>query len=582
MNERGAKVVLGLTGVIVGTTFATLGARLTALHLSPLPSSPELRVVVPAQRGRILDRHGVVLAMDVPAYRLNADPKAIAEEGTAEAYARVLQRILGLDPDEVRQQLSRTGRRQVYLAHGLTRTQRDHVRATKLRHLWFDETYVRQHPLNELAAHVVGFVNAEGVGAAGIEHSMDRFLRGTPGLRVIVQDGRRREIRDSRRVDIQPEPGATVTLTLDVNLQTFAEEALDEAVRQHNALGGWAIVMDVRTGEILAMTSRPTFDLNRYNESSEDQRLNRAVGYVYEPGSIFKVATIAAALNEGVVQPDSEFDCENGLWVFRGRPMRDFHPYGRLTVRGIIQKSSNIGAAKITDLLGEARLEKYLTLYGFGRPTGVGLPGEETGLLRLRSQWDSLTATRIAFGHSIGVTGLQMVMLLSMIGHDGVLMRPAVVQRVTDARGQVLMEFVPTELARPLRPEVARRMREMMVAVTEEGGTGRRAAIPGVPVAGKTGTAIKVGPSGYDSRRNIASFMGLVPADQPRFAILVSVDEPQPEHTGGVVAAPVFRRIAEQALRYAGITPSPATRPLEVPLPASEPEDRGHVDWPVM
>ncbi len=568
--------------------FAGLAFRLTRLHtterdpVSKGPVSREVRIELPAERGRILDRRGTALALDVPMYRLNANPEGVVLDGLVEAYTALLGRRLGLDRTELERRLRQADRRQVYLASRLTREQVDHLRQLKLRHIWWEETPLRTYPLRELACHVVGFVNAERVGSAGIEMSFHRWLAGRPGVRVTVRNARRQEIADQRRVDVPPEPGATVELTIDTVVQTMVEDALDEAVRAHRPLGAWAIVLDVRTGEILAMASRPAFDPNEYGSSSLDGHLNRAIGYVYEPGSTFKAATIAAALDAGIVRADTPFDCEHGLWHYRGRPLRDFHPYGRLTVAGIVQKSSNIGAAKIAVMLGDAPLETYLRSFGFGQRTGIELPGEEAGILPSRRHWDALTVTRIAMGHSIAATALQMLSALGAIGNGGVRMKPSIVRRVRDARGRVLFEFSPTAVSTPLRPDTSRLMTELLVGVTAPDGTGRRAAVPGYRVAGKTGTAIKAGVGGYDHQRNIASFMGLIPADSPALGIIVVVDEPQPEHTGGVVAAPVFRQIAQELVRYLGIPPSAGAPAPAEPEPTAPPEGDTHADWPAI
>lgn len=579
---------LGVVLVALLAIFAGLAFRLTSLHTSerdPVldgPVSREVRIELPAERGRILDRRGTALALDVPRYRLNANPQAVVLDGLVEAYAALFARLLGLEHNELDRRLRQPDRRQVYLATRLSREQIDHIRQLKLRHIWWEETPLREYPLRELACHVVGFVNAERIGSAGIEMSFHRWLAGRPGVRVTVRNARRQEIADQRRLDVPPEPGATVELTIDTVAQTIVEEALDSAVRAHRPLGAWAIVFDVRTGEILAMASRPAFDPNEYGSSSLDSHLNRAIGYVFEPGSTLKAVTIAAALDVGVVQADTPFDCEHGLWYYRGRPLRDFHPYGRLTVAGIVQKSSNIGAAKIAVLLGEGPLETCLRNFGFGQRTGIELPGEEAAILLPRRQWDALTATRIAMGHSVAVTALQMVCALGAIGNGGVRMKPAIVRRVTDARGRTLYEFSPTSASTVLRPETARLMTELLVGVTTPEGTGRRAAVSGYRVAGKTGTAIKAGVGGYDHHRNIASFMGLIPADSPSLGIIVVVDEPQPEHTGGAVAAPVFRQIAQDLVRYLGIPSSDHTRPPADTEPVAPWEGDSDVDWPVM
>jgi cell division protein FtsI (penicillin-binding protein 3) len=566
---------MGVIVALAAAVFAGLVVRLVGLHLFPserLKSKIEQkrRIVQPilVGRGRILDARGRPVAMDLTVQDVCADPQSLLKDGYAQAVGRHLARLLQLEPAVVLAKLNRPDRRFVYVRRQVPDELAEDVRALKLRHVWFQPVSGRHYPHGRILSHVVGFSNLDGVGSAGAEQKLDAYLRGRPGIRISERDGAGREQLDRRILEIAPQTGADVYLTLDLDLQQIVETALDNAMREHSARGAWAAVVRVRTGEILAMASRPDFDLNEYARTDEEQRLNRALGVVYEPGSIFKIAVVAAALNEGVVTPDDVFFCENGLWHFRGRPLHDFHPYGNLTVADIVKKSSNIGAAKIAVLkLGEPLLEKYLVDFGIGRPTGVDLPGEEGGIFRPRSRWTSLSASRIAMGHEVGVTALQMVMVLSAIANDGFLMKPSVVKDVCDARGRRLYAFEPTVVSRPIRGDTARTMLRLLARVTEEGGTGRRAAIPGYTVAGKTGTAEKLVNGRYTNALNVASFMGVVPAEQPALAIIVTVDEPQPEHTGGVVAAPVFREIAEQAVRILDIPPSGVVRPIQ---PASD------------
>ncbi len=590
MSERRHLVRLLMASGAVLAAFGGLAFRVGQLHLG---ENRELRAKVTRARhveqqilvgrGRIFDRRGAILAMDLTVYRLNADPQMILREGLVEAYASLFSRKLGLDRALVEARLRQPERRQVYLANDLSEDDRQRLVDLKLKHVWLEPVSARNYPQRNLAGHVIGFSNAEGVGSAGVEQALDEFLRGVPGVRVSQQDGKRREMLDRRILEIPAQAGADVHLTIDINLQAMVEAALDQAVQQHRPLGAWAVLQDVRTGEILAMASRPDYDLNTYGRTPPERMRNCPTSYVYEPGSTFKIGVVAAALNEGIIRPETVFDCENGLWMYRGRPLRDFHPYGRLSVADVLKKSSNIGAAKIALMLGDARLERYLRDFGVGRAAGIELPGEEGGIFRARSHWDALAPTRIAMGHSVSVTALQMLGMLSAISNHGFLMKPAVVRRVVDAKGRVLQEFSPTVVARPIREDTARLMCALLAHVAEEGGTGRRAAVPGYRVAGKTGTATKPGPGGYDENRNIASFIGVIPAEDPAVAIAVIVDEPQPEHTGGVVAAPVFRQIAQEAVRYMNIPPTAPTVPAAPegggPRDPDDEEEAGHADW---
>lgn len=335
--------------------------------------------------------------------------------------------------------------------------------------------------------------------------------------------------------------GADIELTLDNDIQQYVVQALDEAMTNFRPQSAWAIVEDVRTGAILAMASLP-----KSNPSP-------AAGTVFEPGSIFKVVVVAAALNEGLISTNDQFDCENGVWSYEGKPLRDFHPYGVLDVTGILRKSSNIGAAKIALKLGEESLHRYLAAFGFGRPTGIELPGEESGVLRLLSEWGKADITRVAMGHTVSVTAMQMLNMLCCIGNDGVLLKPHLVRRVVGKDGVVLMENKPEVVAQPISAAAAKLMRNMLVAVTREGGTGTRAAVKGFNVAGKTGTAEKMKDGRYAANQNIVSFMGILPAERPEIGIIVVLDNPHPMYTGSMSAAPIFARIAEAAVRHLGI-----------------------------
>jgi len=283
---------------------------------------------------------------------------------------------------------------------------------------------------------------------------------------------------------------------------------------------------------------------------------NRCIANNYEPGSTFKVTVVAAALNEKLVAPAQIFDCENGTWFYQRRSLHDFHPYGNLSVADIIKKSSNIGAAKIAVLLGNARLYAYLKQFGIGERTGIELPGEEAGLLYPVSKWTALSPTRIAIGHEVAVTALQMLGVLCAIANDGVRMKPYIIQQVTDADGRVLYQNMPVAVSQPIRPDTARLMKSLLARVTEEGGTGHRAAVEGYTVGGKTGTAQKAIPGGYSDTLNMSSFMGFIPVEDPQLAIIVVLDEPSNDvRTGGYVAGPVFKEIAEQSVRYLDIAP---------------------------
>ena len=567
MTEMGQRLRMIAVVAILVLAWAGLGTRLCFLHLgdndrllSHIRDIREIEQDLVVSRGRVLDCSGNIMALDLTMRKVAVDPKFLRENGHPRFTGLQLSRLLALDPAMVFASISRPDRQYVELMDQVPEETVRQIEAMKLPGVRCPEFSQRHYPRGNLMSHVIGFANAEAVGSAGVEQRMERYLRGVPGLRVTEVDGKRREVYTRRVMEIEPQPGADVQLTLDQNLQYFTEKALDDGMATNGAKGGWAIVQRVRTGEILAMASRPDYNLNAYNEASPEARLNRAIGYVFEPGSVFKIIVYAAAFNEGILTPEEIFDCENGLWHYAGKPLKDYHPYGRLTAADALKKSSNIAAAKIAIRLGEERLYRYLKAFGIGTPTGIALPGEEGGILYPRSRWTKLSVTRIPMGHEVAVTSMQMLQAVSAVANNGELMRPLVLKRVSNAKGERLQVPAEEAVSHPIRPETARLMARLLTAVTEE-GTGKKAKVEGHSVAGKTGTAEKPGPGGYDAKRNLASFVGFLPAENPEISIMVTFDEPHGDfRTGGAVAAPVFRAIAEQAARYLDIPPVPETQ----------------------
>ena len=553
---------VALIAIALLAVWGALAARLGVLHLGSNDALAErvrrMRTVkedILVGRGRILDRNERLLALDLPVQNVCVDPVVVLSNGQARAVSVQLARVLGLPPAQVYDRVNRPGRRYEPVARLVREEVANEVARLKMPGVFFEPLTTRNYPHGDMGCHVLGFSNQEGVGSAGIEQRWDPLLKGRPGFRQSERDGNRREIYTRRSVEVDSQEGADIYLTLDQNIQHFVEKALDAAMTNFHPEAAWAIVEEVRTGEILAMASRPAYDLNDYNKTDADTRLNRAVGVNFEPGSVFKVGVVAAALNEGLISTNDLFFCENGMWFYANRPLRDFHPYGTLDVTGILRKSSNIGAAKIAVMLGEDRLHRYLTAYGLGKPTGLEVPGEESGLLHPRSKWTKVDITRVAMGHTVAVTALQMLNVMCCIGNDGFLMKSHLVRKVVDKNGVVLQENKPEALARPITERTAALMRRMLTEVTREGGTGTRGAVAGYNVAGKTGTAEKIVDGRYVKNANVSSFMGLLPAERPEIGIIVVLDNPQPLRTGGVTAAPVFAQIAAPVARYLDIRP---------------------------
>ncbi len=564
MTERCSITRLYVVAVFLCLALLGVTSRLAYLHLQPDSEARNkadrirrFKKELVGSRGRILDGSPArnILAMNLAVKDVCIDPSEVAQRGQSELVVQELSESLCVPMDQIRERLGRKESKFAYVRRFVPEDQVEPVARMKLPGVFFQDSYARNYPQGAFMCHILGFANVEGVGAAGVEQVMDRFLRGAPGLVESRLDGRRHEMYSQRTREIAPQAGTDICLSIDQNAQYMLEKALQQAVDRHQARGAWGIVQRVRTGEILAMACLPTYDLNAFREAPDDRKLNRAIGYVYEPGSVMKAVTIAAALNEGVVTPSTVFDCESGSWLYQGKILRDFHPYGNLTVADIVKKSSNIGSAKIALLLGEQRLDQYMRAFNMGRPLGIDLPGEEGGILPPLARWSRLSCSRIAIGQGIAVTALQMLGVYAAIANDGFLMKPHVVQRAVKPDGETLYQAELSVLSRPIRGETAAIMRGLLGRVTEEGGTGTKAAIPGYRVAGKTGTAQKAVAGGYSESAYMSSFVGFLPTEQPEVGIIIVVDEPQPLHTGGIVAAPAFREVAEQLVRYLDIPP---------------------------
>jgi cell division protein FtsI (penicillin-binding protein 3) len=557
-------------GLLFLGLFGGLAARITHLQLgdhTDLRQAYQRRIrfqqELRGMRGRVLDRNHRILAMDEGRRHVAVDPSFVSRHNDPQRLQQALAAFLQVEPGFIGARLSETERRYAVLERFVEEYRAEelvqYLEANAIRRgVVVESVNTRTYPHGNLMSHVLGFVNREGTGSAGVEQTMHRFLEAREGLRIGEKDGRRRELVARRLVQIDASDGADVVLTLDQFLQDGVERALDRGIEQFNAAGGWAVVLDVRTGEVLAMASRPDFNPNAFYRSDRESFRNRNVTGSYEPGSIFKAMVYAAALNEGLVDLDEVIDTHHGMWIHRGRPLRDFHGYPSLTAAEVLHKSSNIGTAKIALRMSPEMMYDYMRKFGFGARTGIELPGDEAGIMHHPSRWDSLTHSRMSMGHAVNVTALQMAAAMNAIANDGVLMRPWLVREVRSLSGDVLYRGHPQEAGPPvIRPETARTMRSLLAGVTRPGGTGRRAAIEGFDVAGKTGTAQKVLPGGgYADRLNIASFVGFFPAENPVVTVLVSIDEPYGAlRTGGSVAAPIFREIAEHTIAYFGIPP---------------------------
>ncbi|HXG68056.1 MAG TPA: penicillin-binding protein, partial [Blastocatellia bacterium] len=430
------------------------------------------------------------------------------------------------------------------------------VEALKAPGLEFVDEMKRFYVSGQTAAHVLGFVNIKEEGQAGVELFLNKAIQGKGGRVRIARDALNNSFDSTV---IPPEPGANVTLTIDALIQHHAEKALAEAVRAAGARGGTAVVMRPATGEILALASCPTFDPNKISGSDKEKLRNRAVESVFEPGSIFKLITYSAALEENLIRPDSRIDCANGQIAVPGRIIRDGH-VGVMTATKALAQSSNVAAIKLGMSLGYERLARYIRLFGFGSRAGVELPAESAGLLRDVSRWQPGTIGSIPIGYEIGVTAVQTVAAFACIANGGEYVQPHLIRRVESPTGVLLEESRP-ERRRVVSPATAAMLTQMLAGVVEQ-GTGKRAQIKGFRVAGKTGTARKIDPvTRRYTTRYISSFAGFAPAERPEIACLISIDDPRGAYYGGDVAAPVFARVVAEALQVLGVQPENAIQP---------------------
>ncbi len=554
-----------LTSAVIAVVFAGLGVRLAFLHLRPssgtmarIENARRLEQETRGPRGRILDRNGNMLAVDIAAKNVCVDPKFILKNGDINVLCTALSSQLSMDRSLVWDLLNQPDRQYVRIQKFMREEAVDPLRKMNLKGLIFEDVPLRDYPKGVLGAHVIGYANYEGVGSAGTEQRMNSKLQGVAGLRISQKDGRRREIYGRRTVDIEAQSGADVYLTIDQQIQHFAEVALDNLMAKYHPKAAWAIVQNVRTGEILAMASLPTFNPNRFSTAPAEWMRNRAINYTYEPGSTMKAMIVASALDCGAVRETDVFDCENGAWFYGGAVLHDSHPEGRLTVADIIKKSSNIGAAKVALRMGDAKVYQSLRAFGFGDRTGIDLPGEDAGILWKTDRWQKMSITRIAMGHEVLVTSMQILNAVSTIANDGIRMRPFIIRKVVDKDDNTVLAAQPEALSRPIRPEAAKQMRRLLARVTQPGGTGTRAALPGYLVGGKTGTAQKVDleNGGYYRNKYISSFVGFLPVENPAISIIVVADEPQQGgYYGGTVCGPYFQEIADQTVRYLRIPP---------------------------
>lgn len=512
----------------------------------------EIEIKLEPKRGSICDRNGNLLAVSVQMPSVCADPKEV-KEPLEVAYQ--LAPILGLSKDFLYERLTRK-KRFVWLKRKIMPELKKQIEALKFKGIFFRDESTRFYPKGSIASHVLGFVNTDNKGLEGIEFICDKYLRGKSGVRITEKDARNREVLGWRNKEVPPVEGYKVVLTIDEVIQYIVEEELDKAIEKYNPDSAIIIVLDPYTGEILALANRPTYDPNEYNKASKSNMRNRAVTDSFEPGSVFKMFSAAAALNENIVELNDNIFCENGAYKVPGGILHDHRSHGTLSFQQVIEKSSNIGMAKIGQRLGKERLYGYLKDFGFGENTEILLPGEVTGKLRPTYRWSRMSITRIPMGHEVSVTAIQLVRALGAVANGGKLLEPLIIKKVVDSQGRIVKEFKPQVVDEVVYQDASDSLKIALTGVVTPHGTALRAALPGFTVAGKTGTAQKLNPDGtYSHSDFVASFIGFVPADVARIAMLVVFDNPKPLYYGGVVAAPVFKNIAGEVLSYLNVEP---------------------------
>ncbi len=569
-NVKAMRFRLALAGAVFLMMFLAMGLRAFQLQmiqgdkLKRLGEKQRLQewTFLP-RRGSILDRNGEPLAISLEAQSVYVRPRRVKNP---ERTAAQLAKALRMKPRQLLRRV-KAGKPFVWVKRQATPKEIQRVRVLRLEGVGMYYEPKRYYPHGRLAGQMIGFVGSDSQGLEGVEGYYDKFIRGEVGSSIVEQDalGRKVMVQGVERLEVPP--GADIQLTLDASIQSLVEKQLEATVTRFRAKAGTAVLVEPYTGEVLAMANYPYFNPNSFSQFPSHRWRNRSVTDSFEPGSTFKVVGAAAALDEGVIGKEDLFYCELGRYSYGGRIIRDEKKYGWLTLDKILKYSSNIGIIKIVDKLKKDRYFKYIRKFGFGQPTGIDLPGEANGLLRPSSRWNRVDLAAHAFGQGIAVTPIQLVMAYAAIANGGLLMRPYVVRRVVDSKGKVLVEHESRVVRRVISQKAARELTSILRGVVSDGGTGARAGLEGFQVAGKTGTAQKADliNGGYVPEKRIASFVGFVPAGDPRMVLLVLLDEPELSVYGGVVAAPLFRRIARGTLRHLGIVPQ---RRVAMPLPA--------------
>lgn len=517
-------------------------------HYAAKAEEQQQRVVVlDPPRGTIFDARGRRLAVSVEVASIAAHPAGLEDPRTA---ATSMAEILGLDREKLLRKLT-SKRSFVWVARKVDQPRADAVRELKLKGIEFLPESKRYYPMRTLAAQVLGYVGTDNHGLEGLEYLYDDTVATEKGRRTVLLDGLNGTVMYPNMDTDDARPGEDLHLTLDAALQNIVEQELAKGVESSNAKSGQAVMLDPNTGAIMAMASYPTYDPNRFAKYPKNTWRNAPVMDSFEPGSTFKMITLAAALEAGKVDPFETYFCGNGRIVIGRTSIRDHTPFGDLTIREVMAKSSNVGAIKLGRAAGRERLYSTIEAFGFGRPSGVDLPSEGGGLLRPLDRWSPITPAYVSFGQGISVTNLQLANAFAAIANGGSLLKPYVVDSIGNTRTAEERREV---VGLPISPSSVRQVRSMLETVVVD-GTAKAAGLEGYRAAGKTGTAQKAGRNGYAANRYVAGFVGFAPVSNPALVLSIAIDEPWPRYHGGEAAAPIFSAIAQQTLLYLGIPP---------------------------
>lgn len=560
--EKRHKLIVNIMGILLLVIFLGLIYKMASIQLfdhdkyRKLAESQHIETIeLFSRRGPILDRNGRKLADSIRVSSVFADPYVIKDKhGSAEKIADVLN----IDVEKVYKLITKN-KRFVWIKRKITNVEDIALYRLKIKGIHTRYEYDRLYPNDELASHIIGITDIDGNGIEGLEYVFENLLKGESGYLVVGKDGFQRQITNINSLGVQPSDGLGLMLTIDSIIQKYVEDEIEAAFVKRTPQAIMAVVLDVQTGELLAMANRPTFNPNNFSQYPASFRRNRSITDCYEPGSIMKPLVVGALFNHSLVSPEDEIFCHNGSYRIGRRVLHDSHGYGNLTVEGVVVKSSNIGMAQLAVKLEKVELYTFLKDMGFGGKYKMKLPGEIAGILRPFSSWTDYSVPSIAMGHEIAVTPLQFANAFNAIANGGNLLRPTAIKSITSNDGKVILKRFKTTnvIKRVMSEDVARgKLNPILVKVVNE-GTGRKAQMEEYQIAGKTGTAQKIDENGYSHTKYVGSFVAYAPAEKPSICVLVLVDEPKGEYYGGTVAAPIVKNIIKKILDYQnGLTPA--------------------------